>query len=100
MVGKWAAKFPEWAPPDPGPSKGIHKSMLMQYGSNGGFLGDRGGWTGKVKTKIFGILTPKFCPLHPRSPKLDSPRKRVSLASLLSFRGDGRPVKNCLQKFS
>eukprot|EP00983_Pelagomonas_calceolata_P056205 1144490-Pelagomonas_calceolata.AAC.4 len=30
MVCRWTAKSPEWAPPDPGPSKGNHESMLME----------------------------------------------------------------------
>eukprot|EP00983_Pelagomonas_calceolata_P116004 1160259-Pelagomonas_calceolata.AAC.2 len=31
MVRRWTVKSPERAPSNPGPNKGIHKSMLMKF---------------------------------------------------------------------
>eukprot|EP00983_Pelagomonas_calceolata_P038192 1136703-Pelagomonas_calceolata.AAC.4 len=39
MVCRWTAKSPERAPPDPGPRKVIHESMLMKFGSTGAASG-------------------------------------------------------------
>eukprot|EP00983_Pelagomonas_calceolata_P051551 1142466-Pelagomonas_calceolata.AAC.1 len=89
MVRSWTAKSLERAPPDPGPSKGIHKSMLLKFASTGAVPGAWGGRPGKVKTKTFGIFAPKPCPLHPRSSKLGRPDRKVCLASMPSFKAEG-----------
>eukprot|EP00983_Pelagomonas_calceolata_P066327 1148985-Pelagomonas_calceolata.AAC.3 len=90
MVPSWTAKSPEWAPPGLGTSKSVQKGMLMKFVPSGAVLGVWGGQAGKVKTKTFKTFAPKLCPLHPRSPKLGCPNKNFCLASLLSFRADGR----------
>eukprot|EP00983_Pelagomonas_calceolata_P125952 1161258-Pelagomonas_calceolata.AAC.5 len=46
LVRRLTANSPKWAPPDPGPSKGIHKSMLMNVmpagAAPGAWLGETG----------------------------------------------------------
>eukprot|EP00983_Pelagomonas_calceolata_P072257 1151633-Pelagomonas_calceolata.AAC.6 len=39
MICRWNAKSPTGPPVDPGPSKGIHERMLMEFVSTGTVLG-------------------------------------------------------------
>eukprot|EP00983_Pelagomonas_calceolata_P082518 1155955-Pelagomonas_calceolata.AAC.3 len=45
---------------------------------------------GLGKSKVCGISALKLCLLHPRSPKLDRPSKKLCLASMPSFCADGK----------
>eukprot|EP00983_Pelagomonas_calceolata_P078559 1154305-Pelagomonas_calceolata.AAC.2 len=69
MVRSWTAKSLERTLPGPGPSKGIHERQNQNF------------------VKIFAT---NLFSLHPRPPKLGSPGNKFCLASMPSFRADGR----------
>eukprot|EP00983_Pelagomonas_calceolata_P084376 1156351-Pelagomonas_calceolata.AAC.12 len=64
--------------------------MVMTFVLTGAVPGARGGRAERVKTKAFETFAPKFCPLHPRSPKLGCPGKKLCWASMLCFKADER----------
>eukprot|EP00983_Pelagomonas_calceolata_P089596 1157328-Pelagomonas_calceolata.AAC.5 len=66
MVRSWTAKSQERAPPDPIPSKGIHKSTLMKFVSTRAAQGARGGLPKKVKTKTLCNLCSQAWPAAPQ----------------------------------
>eukprot|EP00983_Pelagomonas_calceolata_P080633 1155227-Pelagomonas_calceolata.AAC.2 len=70
--------------------QGHLQNMLMKFVSTGAVPGPEVAGLKKSKPNLCGVFAPKLCTLHPRSPKLDSPGKKVCLASFPSFKEDGR----------
>eukprot|EP00983_Pelagomonas_calceolata_P117362 1160407-Pelagomonas_calceolata.AAC.1 len=78
IAPSWIGKSPERAPPDPGPCKGIHKSMLMELVSSGAVQGPEVAGLGEFKPKLLVNLLPNVAHYTPGHQKLAAPTKKFA----------------------